>query len=112
VITPGALDYVKGEIMPTRNIELSDHFDRFVDGQVASGRYQDASEVLREGLRLLERQAREDEEKLTVLRKLVSDGLEALDRGEAITLTGEDELADFLAKVGRKASRRAKGRRV
>jgi antitoxin ParD1/3/4 len=96
--------------MPTRNIELTDHFDRFVEDQLASGRYQDASEVLRDGLRLLERQTRVDEEKLTVLRKLVSDGLEALDRGEAITLTGEDELADFLAKVGRKASRRAKGR--
>jgi antitoxin ParD1/3/4 len=98
--------------MPKRNIDLTDHFDRFVQGQVASGRYQDASEVLREGLRLLERQTHNDEEKLRVLRKLVSDGLEALDRGEAITLTGEDELAEFLAKVGRRASRRVRERRV
>jgi len=40
--------------MPTRNINLTDHFDRFVQRQIDIGQYKNASEVLRAGLRLLE----------------------------------------------------------
>jgi antitoxin ParD1/3/4 len=40
--------------MPTRNVVLTDHQARMVEQLVASGRYQNASEVLREGLRLVE----------------------------------------------------------
>lgn len=39
--------------MPTRNIVLTDQQAQFVEQMVASGRYQNASEVLREGLRLV-----------------------------------------------------------
>ncbi|MCU0866122.1 MAG: type II toxin-antitoxin system ParD family antitoxin [Planctomycetes bacterium] len=38
----------------TRNVSLPQHQDAFVDQLVASGRYRTASEVVREGLRLLE----------------------------------------------------------
>ena len=38
----------------TRNIALTPHFDQFVQSRVESGRYQSASEVVRDGLRLLE----------------------------------------------------------
>ena len=41
--------------MPTRNVVLTDHQAHFVEQLVTSGRYQNASEVLREGLRLVER---------------------------------------------------------
>lgn len=44
--------------MPTRNISLTEHFDRFVDESVASGRFQNASAVVREALRLLEAKTR------------------------------------------------------
>ena len=37
--------------MPTRNVNLTDHYDQFVEGQVSAGRYQNASEVMRAGLR-------------------------------------------------------------
>ena len=50
--------------MPTRNINLTDHFDRLIKGEVASGRYGNASEVVREGLRLMERRKEEDRAKL------------------------------------------------
>ena len=42
--------------MPTRNVVLTDHQARLVERLVVSGRYQNASEVLREGIRLVERQ--------------------------------------------------------
>ncbi len=42
--------------MATRNVVLSQHQHELVELLVKSGRYQNASEVLREGLRLLERE--------------------------------------------------------
>lgn len=42
--------------MPTLNIVLTDHESAFIKDLVSSGRYQNASEVLRAGLRLVERQ--------------------------------------------------------
>ena len=41
--------------MPTRNVVLTEHQASFVEQLVSSGRYQNASEVLREGLRMIER---------------------------------------------------------
>jgi antitoxin ParD1/3/4 len=96
--------------MPTRNVNLTDHYDRFVEGQVASGRYQNASEVMRAGLRLLERQAREDEEKLSVLRGLAAEAFDALDRGAGTTIEGDEQLADFIGRIGKRAARRARHR--
>ncbi|MFM8478710.1 MAG: type II toxin-antitoxin system ParD family antitoxin [Planctomycetaceae bacterium] len=40
--------------MPTKNVNLTEHYSEFVDQLVASGRYKNASEVVRDGLRLLE----------------------------------------------------------
>jgi antitoxin ParD1/3/4 len=94
--------------MPTRNINLTDHFDQFVQDQITVGRYKNASEVLRAGLRLLEQQTMEDDEKLAALRALATEGFQSLDRDEGITLAGDQRLADFIGKVGRRASRRAR----
>lgn len=45
--------------MVTRNVVLTDHMSQLVDGLVASGRYQNASEAMRAGLHLLEREEAE-----------------------------------------------------
>ena len=50
--------------MPTCNINLTEHLDHFVERQVASGRYSNASEIVREALRLLEEQEQERKAKL------------------------------------------------
>lgn len=92
--------------MPTRNVNLTDHYDHLVANLVASGRYKNASEVMRAGLRLLEQESREDEEKLNVLRSLASEAFAALDRGEGTRLEGDQQLADFIGGLGRRAADR------
>jgi len=49
---------------------LGDHFDAFVSAQIAAGRYANATDVIRSGLRLLE----EREARLDVLRRALVDG--------------------------------------
>lgn len=60
--------------MPTRNVSLTDKLDRFVAKNVESGRYENASEVIRAALRSLEREERQYEAKLAALRKAVAEG--------------------------------------
>lgn len=54
--------------MPTRNVNLTEPLDRFIQVGVNSGRVSNASEVVREGLRLLEQREQEDKAKLEWLR--------------------------------------------
>jgi antitoxin ParD1/3/4 len=61
--------------MPTRNVNLTEELDRFVAEKVASGRYANASEVMRAALRSLERQEQEFEQKMATLRAAIDEGL-------------------------------------
>jgi antitoxin ParD1/3/4 len=67
--------------MPTRNVNLTGHYDQFVVEQVTSGRFKNASEVMRAGLRLPEQQNHEEAEKLALLRSLAKEGFDQLDQG-------------------------------
>ena len=60
--------------MPTRNVNLTDELDRFVATKVKSGRYENASEVVRAGLRVLEQEERQYEAKLAALRAAIDEG--------------------------------------
>ena len=60
--------------MPTRNVNLTEELDRFVLKKVKTGRYENASEVVRAALRTLEREEQEYEAKLAVLRAAVDEG--------------------------------------
>ena len=85
--------------MPTRNINLTERYDQFVDELVTSGRFSNASEVMRAGLRLLEGQAREENEKIELLRRLASESFSELDQGQGIVLDGEQQLAEFIGQI-------------
>jgi len=61
--------------MPTRNVNLTDELDAFVNSRIKSGRYESASEVIRAALRTLERDEREYEEKIAALRRAIDEGL-------------------------------------
>jgi antitoxin ParD1/3/4 len=80
--------------MPTRNVVLTEHQEKVIEALVGSGRYQNASEVLREGLRLVEQRAAEDAAKLEVLREAA--GFGALDRGEFKEFDSIDDLQAYL----------------
>jgi antitoxin ParD1/3/4 len=60
--------------VPTRNVNLTDELDRFVLKKVKSGRYENASEVVRAALRTLEREEQQDEAKLVALRSAIDEG--------------------------------------
>lgn len=76
--------------MPTRNVVLTDQQADMVEELVHSGRYQNASEVLRDGLRLLERREAEERAKLEALRG-------ALDEAEAAVAA--NDLHDYAATL-------------
>jgi antitoxin ParD1/3/4 len=85
--------------MPTRNVNLTDDLDRFVLAKIESGRYENASEVVRAALRSLERDEREYELKLAILRAAIDEG-----DGSGIT-TG-----DAFARVRKRLNLSAKSR--
>ena len=74
--------------MGTRNVVLTDTQSALVDQLVASGRYQNASEALRAGLRLLER----EEAELGDLRARLASGLEEARQGELADGSGEEAI--------------------
>ena len=90
--------------MPARNVNLTDHLTRFIDDNVETGRFQNASEVVREGLRLLEHRQREEDLKLERLRQAVEVGLRDAEAGRTIRIEPGGAAA-FLAGLGRTGTR-------
>ncbi|MCA8881996.1 MAG: type II toxin-antitoxin system ParD family antitoxin [Rhodobacteraceae bacterium] len=74
--------------MPTRNVVLTDSQTDLIERLIADGRYQNASEALRAGLRLLER----EEAEMTALRDRLAAGLEEARSGEFAEGTGEEAI--------------------
>ena len=62
--------------MATMNVSLSDELAAFVEGEIASGEYSSASEVVRDGLRLLRREKAAHNEKILILRREVGIGVD------------------------------------
>lgn len=89
--------------MPTKNVNLTEHYSAFVDQLVAAGRYENTSEVLRAGLRLLEQTTTEQEQQLTLLRNLAAEGFEQIDQGQGIELPSQQHLSAHIAELGRQS---------
>ena len=66
------------------NISLTPELENLVIKKVKSGRYTSASEVIREGLRLLEEQDELRQRRLAEVRQKIDRGIEQLDRGQGI----------------------------
>lgn len=83
--------------MATRNVVLTDTQSELVDRLIAAGRFQNASEALRAGLRLLER----EESELTALRSRLTLGLEQARQGDLAEGSGEDAMRRVFAAAQR-----------
>jgi antitoxin ParD1/3/4 len=88
----GCFGTLEGVSMPTRNVVLTRHQEELIAELVDSGRYQNASEVLREGLRLVEQREAADAAKLEALREAARIGFDAVSRGEFVEF---DRMADL-----------------
>ena len=89
--------------MATRNVVLPDPMEQDINELVEPGRYQNRSEVIRAGLRLLLQQEAQNSAKLAALRNATSSGLMQLERGEYDEITSDD-LAQYLDELGNQAS--------
>ena len=89
--------------MPTMNVSLSAELAAFVEGEVASGEYGTASEVVRDGLRRLLREKATRLEKAVMLRREVGRGL---DQARARRFSRRS-VADIAATVRARAEKKA-----
>ena len=85
--------------MPTRNVVLTDQQTEFLKRLVSSGRYQNASEVLREGIRLIERQELETEAHLKALREAALTGIADMESGCFHSFDAPEPLRRHLAAL-------------
>lgn len=86
--------------MPT-SVALSKHFETFVRDQVESGRFNNVSEVVRAGLRLLEDQEQVNDMKLAELRVVIAAGLKS-GKGRSADQVFTRLEAKYRAQLGQK----------
>jgi antitoxin ParD1/3/4 len=96
-----------GTPVPTRNVVLTKRQEKLIETLVEAGRYQNASEVLRDGLRLVEQREAEDASKLKALREAACVGVAALDRGEFKEFENIEDLQAYLTDLSEKVISRA-----
>jgi antitoxin ParD1/3/4 len=85
--------------MPTRNVVLTEQQEIFVRKLVEDGRYQNASEILREGLRLLEDRIQQREIELANIRAGVIAGFDQVERGEFAKGSGEEAIERVFSRA-------------
>ena len=82
--------------MPTRNVVLTDRQSELIERLVSFGRYQNASEVMREGLRLIESRDAEEAARLEALRSAVQVGLDDLEVGRYRDFDSAEDMRNHL----------------
>lgn len=89
--------------MPARNVVLTEHQAALVENLVTGGRYQNASEVLREGLRLIETRQTEDFLRLKALQAAVKVGVADSAAGHYTEFNSSEFLTEYLQTLATKA---------
>jgi antitoxin ParD1/3/4 len=93
--------------MPTRNVVLTDHQAHLVEKLVSSGRHQNVSEVLREGLReglrLIEVRERQDSARLSAFSEAARVGMADVDAGRFSSFESPAALSRHLTTIAEKA---------
>ena len=88
--------------MPTKNLVLTSHQADFVARLVSSGRYHNASEVLSDGLRLVEQREAENASRLEALRSAIQIGDDDFAQGAWRQFDTPDALGEHLAETAAK----------
>lgn len=91
--------------MPTCNVVLTEHHQKVIAELVGSGRYQNASEVLRDGLRLIEERDAREAARLEALQDAARIGFADLDEGGYRDVADHD-LETAIEELGRQAGER------
>ncbi len=81
--------------MATTSLSLGDHWETFIKGEIASGRYGSASEVVRDALRTLE----ERKAKLEALRAHLAEGAQQARRGEFVDQSMDEMIDEFRTRT-------------
>ncbi|MDF3866164.1 MULTISPECIES: type II toxin-antitoxin system ParD family antitoxin [Pseudomonas] len=92
--------------MATHNVVLPQPMEKSIDDLVSEGRYQNFSEVVRAGLRLLLEREAEESAKLVALRNATSSGIMQLETGQYVEIDSEAQLEDYLERLGQLAGRK------
>ena len=92
--------------MPTMNVSLSSELASFVEGEVASGQYGTASEVVRDGLRRLLHEKAVRVEKAAILRREIGRGLDQARTGQLSRRSVADIGVELRARTGKKATKK------
>jgi antitoxin ParD1/3/4 len=97
------------------NVSITPHFSKLIRNKIKSGRYANASEVVREALRrmeqadlLAEQTAIADPDDVVLQ---VRKGMESVAKGDYIELKGDRELRDFFADIIQRGTRRLGAKR-
>ncbi len=93
--------------MPTRNVVLTEHHESIIAELVGSGRYQNASEVLRDGLRLIEERNAREVARLEALQAAALVGFTDLDNGRYRDVSAND-LGVVIEDLGRRAGEKVR----
>ena len=89
--------------MPTLKVDLTPHQEELIENLVSSGHYSDAGEVLRAGIRLLERQTAEDDARLQALREAAGLGLADIEEGRFRSFDTPESLRRRLSQLAEDA---------
>ena len=84
------------------NVSLTPELEKFVADKVASGRYTSASEVVREALRLLEREEKSRKEQIAEFNRELQRRIDSADRGDYVTAE------ESLRRIQEKSAQRRK----
>ncbi|TDR93154.1 type II toxin-antitoxin system ParD family antitoxin [Enterovirga rhinocerotis] len=84
--------------MPTMNVSLTAEMADFVQSEVQSGRYVSASELVRDGLRMLAYERAQESEKAALLKAAVQAGIDDVEAGRISDRSVDDILQEVLAE--------------
>jgi len=106
--------------MPTTvqqlNVSITPHFSRFIRNKIKSGRYSNASEVVREALRRLEQEELIQEQAVIVdpenFEEELRMGFSSIERGRGIELRDNEELREFFADIIARGKKRLAARKT